>query len=104
MEIELDFTPLQALLFPEQVLQVLGLVSGQTRRLVSAAPPYHWSGGCPPKSAAGQTSSWSSAPLKVLKNRFYRKIGQIDWPLAWTTRRVRSPPSPHEVSRETAKF
>ena len=38
-EIELDFTPLQALLFPEQVLQVLGLVSGQTRRLVSAAPP-----------------------------------------------------------------
>ena len=38
-EIELDFTPLQALLFPEQVLQVLGLVSGQTRCLVSATPP-----------------------------------------------------------------
>ena len=38
-EIELDFTPLQALLFPEQVLQVLGLVSEQTRHLVSAAPP-----------------------------------------------------------------
>ena len=38
-EIGLDFTPQQALLFPEQVLQVLGLVSGQTRRLVSAAPP-----------------------------------------------------------------
>ena len=27
-------------------------------------PPCHWPGGCPPKSAAGQTSSWSSAPLK----------------------------------------
>ena len=38
------------------------------------------------------------------KNRFYRKIGRIDRPLAWTTRHVRCPLLPHEVSRETAKF
>ena len=40
-------------------------------------PSLHWFGGCPPKSAAGQTFFWYFAPLRELKKPYWKTSNLI---------------------------